>query len=595
MPFTPTSKILRLSLITATIMGVVFVSRATPIAHAATISVNTTTDENNSDGDCSLREAIIAANTDTAVDACPAGSGADTIELPAGTFTFALAGTSENAAATGDLDILDDLTLTGVSATMTFIDANSLDRHFETFNGSHLSISRLTLQGGNQSSAGGAIRVASSSTLTLVAVRLSGTSAGSSAAIYVINGSSLNIHFSRIENNLGGGVYLQPSTTTVIRNSSISGNQGHSGAGITTAGTLIIVNSTLSGNSTAFAGGALLSSGATSLYNVTIAANTAGTDGVSGSGGGISVSGGAVTIRNSLIANNVSLVDNTEDCSGALTSEGYNLIEVTTGCPITGDTTGNITGTDPNLDVLAGNGGGTQTHALLAGSVAINAGNPAGCLDEGGLTLQTDQRSYLRNGRCDIGAYEFNSPGLATSTPTITSTPTQTGTPTATVTQTPTPTSTATPTPTATPTRTPTPTATPTRTPTPTATPTSTVTKTPTATATNMPGPSPTPTSTATRTPTATVTRTPTATATNTPGPSPTATSTPTRTPTATVTRTPTVTATNTPGPSPTSTSTPTRTPTATPTCTPGPDGCVSTPTPTPTPSYWLYLPLIQK
>jgi hypothetical protein len=221
-----------------------------------------------------------------------------------------------------------------------------------------------------------------------------------------------------------------------------------------------------------------------------VANNTAGNGGVGGSGGGINVVSGTMTIRNSIVADNVNLVGNTEDCTGTLTSDGYNLIEVTTGCTITGDTMGNITGTDPNLDVLAGNGGGTFTHALLIGSVAINAGNPTGCLDESSLTLLTDQRSYLRNGTCDIGAYEFNSPGLAALTPTATSTPTQTGTPT----NTPTATSTATPTPTATPTRTPT--------RTPTATPTSTVTKTPTATATNMPGPSPTSTSTPIPTPT---------------------------------------------------------------------------------------------
>ena len=43
--------------------------------HAATITVNTTDDELNSDGDCSLREAIQAANTNTGVDACTVSSG----------------------------------------------------------------------------------------------------------------------------------------------------------------------------------------------------------------------------------------------------------------------------------------------------------------------------------------------------------------------------------------------------------------------------------------------------------------------------------------------------------------------------------------
>jgi len=52
--------------------------------HAATITVNTTDDELSTDGDCSLREAIQAANVDAAVDACPAGIGSDTIDVPAG-------------------------------------------------------------------------------------------------------------------------------------------------------------------------------------------------------------------------------------------------------------------------------------------------------------------------------------------------------------------------------------------------------------------------------------------------------------------------------------------------------------------------------
>ena len=56
---------------------------------AADITVNTTDDELNSDGDCSLREAIQAANTNSSVDACSAGaSGLDTITLPAGTFVL---------------------------------------------------------------------------------------------------------------------------------------------------------------------------------------------------------------------------------------------------------------------------------------------------------------------------------------------------------------------------------------------------------------------------------------------------------------------------------------------------------------------------
>jgi CSLREA domain-containing protein len=56
------------------------------------MNVTTTADELNANGNCSLREAIRAANTDTAVDACPAGKGADVIFLPAGTYSLTIAG-----------------------------------------------------------------------------------------------------------------------------------------------------------------------------------------------------------------------------------------------------------------------------------------------------------------------------------------------------------------------------------------------------------------------------------------------------------------------------------------------------------------------
>ena len=85
----------------------------TAVTYAAgeTITVTTTDDELNSDGDCSLREAIQAANTDTAIDACEAGSGPDTISLQENAvYTLTFGGVREDAGVTGDLDITDDLT-----------------------------------------------------------------------------------------------------------------------------------------------------------------------------------------------------------------------------------------------------------------------------------------------------------------------------------------------------------------------------------------------------------------------------------------------------------------------------------------------------
>ncbi|MBL8093462.1 MAG: right-handed parallel beta-helix repeat-containing protein, partial [Anaerolineales bacterium] len=385
-------------------------------------------------------------------------SGADTITLPAGTFTLSLAGINENAAATGDLDIVDDLTLVGDSTATTIIDAAGLDRAFELYLDPVVAMSRLSITNATSSAAGAAIRIAGTSSLSLTLVRISDT-AGASPAIYLLSGSNLSLVSTRIEDNAGGGLFLQPSTTTMIRNSVLSGNHASSGGAIDNGGDLTIVNSTLSGNTADFNGGAIHSSGDVSLHNVTVAANSAGLSGTAGSGGGLSTVGGTFSLLNSILADNANWVSiNTQDCYGSYVSGGYSLIEDAVGCTITGDLATTLTGVSANLDALAGNGGGLPTHRLLAGSPAINGGNPAGCLDELSLVLLVDQRNALRNGVCDMGAFEFNSPGVATATATATSSPvpaTPTFTPTASPTRTNTPVPpTATRTATASPTRT---------------------------------------------------------------------------------------------------------------------------------------------
>ena len=105
---------------------------------AATIAVTTTVDELNTDGDCSLREAVRAANTNLAVDACPAGQNGqtDTITVPAGTYTLTVAGDDEYAAG-GDLDlrdnavdnaVADDLVISGAGAMTTIIQACAVEQ-----------------------------------------------------------------------------------------------------------------------------------------------------------------------------------------------------------------------------------------------------------------------------------------------------------------------------------------------------------------------------------------------------------------------------------------------------------------------------------
>lgn len=103
--------------------------------HAASITVNTTADELDADGDCSLREAITAANTDAAVSGCAAGNGADDITVPAGTYTLTRVGAREDGNATGDLDIAGDVTITGAGGSLTIVDGNATDRVLQVHSG----------------------------------------------------------------------------------------------------------------------------------------------------------------------------------------------------------------------------------------------------------------------------------------------------------------------------------------------------------------------------------------------------------------------------------------------------------------------------
>jgi CSLREA domain-containing protein len=119
---------------------------AKSVPAASIINVNSTHDELNNDGNCSLREAIKAANLDLPVDACPAGSESDTIVIPAGLYSLAIGGRNEDAAGTGDLDISGTVTIVGIGQPT--IDGNQLDRVFQILPNSHVTLSGLTIRNG---------------------------------------------------------------------------------------------------------------------------------------------------------------------------------------------------------------------------------------------------------------------------------------------------------------------------------------------------------------------------------------------------------------------------------------------------------------
>ncbi len=118
--------------------------------HAATLSVNALGDDlsQGPNGNCTLREAILAANTDSPVDGCIAGDGADTIELGPGQFQLSIAGREENAGNTGDLDITSDLTLQGSGAGFTVIHGGDIDRVLHVAGAATVSVADLTIQHG---------------------------------------------------------------------------------------------------------------------------------------------------------------------------------------------------------------------------------------------------------------------------------------------------------------------------------------------------------------------------------------------------------------------------------------------------------------
>jgi hypothetical protein len=417
------------------------------------------------DGVITLREAILAANTNTAVGDAPAGSaGGDTID-----FAASLTG-GKIVLSGGELPITEALTIdaTGLAAPLE-INANQQSRVMNfTASTGDLSLAGLTLTGGRTTSngsinGGGGIRFESNGTLALTDSTLSGNSTTGDAArgggIFTFSGAVTLTNSTLSGNNTtgdlarGGGIFTFSGAVT-LTNSTLSGNSTAGflafGGGIGTySGAVTLTNSTLSGNSTAgfgaYGGGIYASSGAVTLTQSTLSGNsTAGnnshgggiftylfgavtltnstltgnfTTGANADGGGIFVFNSAtnppLTILNSIVAGNTVALgtgpDLLPDPESTLTVN-YSLIGVADGLTFTGNV-GNLTGTatsplDPQLGPLADNGGPTQTHALILGSPAINAGDPAfiapPAFDQRGAPF-----ARVFGGTIDIGAFEF--------------------------------------------------------------------------------------------------------------------------------------------------------------------------------------------
>jgi CSLREA domain-containing protein len=417
--------------------------------------------------DCSLREAIIQANSTPALDE---------IYLPAGEYNLTHTAGGDDQLA-GDLDITNPVYIWGLGAPETVvINGNELDRVFHvtastgivtiesvkitggkklTLNGGGIACYNATLnleyviinlnstttqKGGGLSAdnctmainntsitnnsagfGGGISALESSLTITNSLINLN-YSASAGGGIHSSN-SAINFYAVTLASNVaettGGGVYQIGTTSSLsVDHSLVAENHANTWSGgglqISEGTNLNIVNSTITTNVAYTYGGGVATSIPTTINHSTIVYNHADYDANNdGFGGGVFANTGImVTISNTILARNTDHSSfHYHDCAeygvgGQVISNGYNLVESGGNC--TFNSTGEILGLDPLLGPLQDNGGWTHTFALLMGSPAIDAGNPSVTR----LVLpNSDQRGpaiYRRvvNGRVDIGAFE---------------------------------------------------------------------------------------------------------------------------------------------------------------------------------------------
>ena len=418
---------------------------------AALYTVTKTADTNDGtcDSDCSLREAIAASN------AVPGA-----VLIPAGTYKLTIADANqflnEYNNATGSLDALQGMGIYGAGMQQTIIDANNLGRALDldpvSSGTSHANfvIGDLTITHGhavptNTSSygGGGVLLFSNSDYFGLERVAVTSNQDDSQGGGGLRINSPGTIRDSVVNNNVatiygGGGLSGDTSDgrSIEISGSTFSGNSvtdpaGGHGGGIDAFATLLISNSTISGNHAIGNGGGINlygSGGSLHMASSTVVLNTAQTNAAhsGGGGGGLSLDTDMAdpnSIVDSIIAYNTTANStDPQDCliftDNSLLTSSYNHVATVVGttdfgtapCQFTDVT--DVTGTDPGVSqVLANNGGLTPTHALLSNSPAQDTGDPAGCNDAAGMPLAYDQRGVgfprVGNGRCDKGAFEF--------------------------------------------------------------------------------------------------------------------------------------------------------------------------------------------
>jgi hypothetical protein len=254
-------------------------------------------------------------------------------------------------------------------------------------------------------------------------------------------GANMVVTNSTVQGNtaaFGGGMYVGASKTAISR-TTISGNSALlAGGGVRTlAGSeLLMSNSTVSGNlvtsPVTFAGGFNHHSSTMTLSNSTVTGNSAAQF-----GGGVRNYNGTATLQRNLIAGNQATTGREVDnLNGTLNANAFNLFGFNADAGVNGFAVGaaDIVPAEPLAAILnatlAGNGGPTETHALVAGSPAVDAAPNSGCsappvngLDQRGLPRNADGDGEASANECDVGAFELQPAAVPTPTPTAQPTP----------------------------------------------------------------------------------------------------------------------------------------------------------------------------
>lgn len=254
-----------------------FLLLAAPVYADTLITVTTTADGIAEDGQCGLREAIIAANSDSPIGGCLAGNGADTLVLAANLpqptiFALTQTGSNEDNTQSGDLDVTGTLTISGTKqltpgSAPLIIDGLGADRILEIHKGATATLIGVTLRHGKVDTAGGGVLVNLTARLTLTNSQVISNSALTGGGLHTLG--RLNLYDTLVQFNQGGGIaneggLLNLQNVKLLDNTGGYGIRNYNSGVLTFNGGLVCANQ----------GGIYNNTGTATVENVQIISNT---------------------------------------------------------------------------------------------------------------------------------------------------------------------------------------------------------------------------------------------------------------------------------------------------------------------------------